>query len=105
MDEVKNYEEEVFKSSGVILVDFTATWCGPCKALKPVLEGLEGEFPAVKFYKLDVDANQDICTRVGIRSVPTVIVYDNGEAIETLVGAKPKKYYQILLESLAKPVP
>lgn len=76
----KNFETEVLKATVPVLVDFTATWCGPCQRLAPIVEKLADEFVGrVKVGKLDIDENRDLATKYGIRSVPTVFVFENGE--------------------------
>ncbi len=82
-----NFASEVLSSSVPVLVDFTATWCGPCKALAPIVEKVADEFEGkVKVGKLDIDANQDITRKYGVRSVPTVLVFKGGEKIGQHVG-------------------
>ena len=76
----QNWDTEVLKSTVPVLVDFTATWCGPCKLLSPVVEKLSDELAGkVKVGKLDIDDASDTATRYGIRSVPTVLVFVGGE--------------------------
>jgi thioredoxin 1 len=82
-----NFDSEVIHSSVPVLVDFTATWCGPCKALAPIVEKVADDFAGkVKVGKLDIDANQEITRKYGVRSVPTVLVFKNGEKIGQHVG-------------------
>jgi len=74
-----NFEAEVLKSDVPVLVDFTATWCGPCKALAPIIDKVADEFQGkVKVGKVDIDEAAAIATKYGIRSVPTVLVFKNG---------------------------
>lgn len=76
----QNFEAEVLKATVPVLVDFTATWCGPCQRLAPIVEQVADEFAGrVKVGKLDIDDNRDLATRYGIRSVPTVFVFENGQ--------------------------
>ena len=83
----QNFDNDVLKSDLPVLVDFTATWCGPCKALAPIVEKLADEFAGkVKVGKLDIDANQKITAKYGVRSVPTVIVFKGGEKIGSHMG-------------------
>lgn len=82
-----NFESEVLKSDVPVLVDFTATWCGPCKALAPIVEKLADEFPGkVKVGKLDIDDSPNITAKYGVRSVPTVIVFKGGAKAGQHVG-------------------
>ena len=82
-----NFESEVLKSDVPVLVDFTATWCGPCKALAPIVEKLADEFQGkIKVGKLDIDESPDVTARYGVRSVPTVIVFKGGAKSGQHVG-------------------
>lgn len=101
MQIVTSQELEQMKSNGdKILVDFFATWCGPCKALIPLLESLEGEYPSVKFVKMDVDQNRDYIMDIGIRSVPTVMFFNGTEKVNESAGMKNSEYYKEHLNSL-----
>ena len=85
------FEADVLKSDKPVLVDFWADWCGPCKAVAPVLEEIAGAHAdKIAVYKLDTDANPGITTKYGVTSIPTMNVYVNGEVVKTLVGALPK---------------
>ena len=82
-----NFESEVLKSDVPVLVDFTATWCGPCKALAPIVEKVADELQGkVKVGKLDIDANGEITKKYGVRSVPTVLIFRGGEKVGQHVG-------------------
>lgn len=82
-----NFKSEVLESQLPVLVDFTATWCGPCKALAPIVEKVADDFEGkVKVGKLDIDANAEMTKRYGVRSVPTVLVFKGGEKIGQHVG-------------------
>ena len=84
----------------VFVVDCTATWCGPCKLISPLIDQLAKEYSArAKVLKLDLDANQLIAKRFGIRSIPAVMLFKQGELVETIVGAKP---YEEFSSALAK---
>ena len=91
-----NYSEKV--SNGISVVDFWAEWCGPCKMLTPILEELNSEMDGVNFYKVDADANTDLAAELQISSIPTVIVYRDGEIIGQNLGAKPKVLMRKFIE-------
>jgi thioredoxin 1 len=87
----KTFDTEVLKSSLPVLVDFTATWCGPCKMLEPVISQLSKDWAGkVKFVKLDVDDNHDLTMKYGVMGVPTLILFVNGDPVERLTGYQPK---------------
>ena len=83
-------EFENLVASGVTLVDFFATWCGPCKMLSPVLEELASLRDSVSIVKIDIDENQALAQKYGIMSVPTLMLFENGKPIDTKVGFLPK---------------
>jgi thioredoxin 1 len=89
-----DFDETVLRAGRPVVVDFWAPWCGPCKAIAPVLEQLAEASPGAEFVKLDIDANPDVASRYGVLSIPTVILFDGGEARETLVGARPRSHYE-----------
>lgn len=83
----KNFDSDVLGSDTPVLVDFTATWCGPCKALAPIVEKIADEFEGkVKVGKLDIDANPQLTAKYGVRSVPTVLVFKGGQKIGSHMG-------------------
>mgnify|MGYP004559940405 FL=1 len=87
-------------SEGVVLVDFFATWCGPCKMLAPVLEELGEELPGkAKIVKVDIDQSMDLADEFRITSVPTMILFKNGKAVESLVGFLPKERIKQVIEA------
>lgn len=82
-----NFEEEVLKTtSGVVLVNFSATWCGPCKRQVPVLESLSKSKTTLKIVKVDIDESPELAQKFGVRSVPTLILFNQGEKVETKIG-------------------
>ena len=86
-----SFEEEVLGAEGPILVDFWAPWCGPCKMIAPVLEDLSGVYEGkIKICKMDVDSNKATPTKFNIRGIPTLILFKNGAAESTKVGALSK---------------
>jgi thioredoxin 1 len=86
-----SFEAEVLKSKKVVLVDFWAEWCGPCKALGPRLEEVAGELKdKVDILKLDVDSNKKFAAQYDVRGIPTLIVFKNGQEVDRIVGAVPK---------------
>ncbi len=94
-----NFEEEVLKSEIPVLVDFWAVWCAPCKMIAPIVEELAGEKEGkLKVAKMDVDNNQGTPTKYGIRSIPTLLVFKNGELVDQIIGAVPKPMIEQKLE-------
>lgn len=86
-----NFETEVLKKRGVVLVDFYATWCGPCKMTGPIIEQLSEEMKNVKFVKVDVDQNQELTSQYQVFSIPTFVVFKDGQVVGQFAGAMGKE--------------
>jgi thioredoxin 1 len=85
-----NFEAEVMQCDKPVLVDFFATWCGPCKMIAPVIEQIAAENNDIKVCKVDVDESPELAARFGVQSIPTLVVIKNGEVTNTAVGFRPK---------------
>lgn len=86
-----NFEEEVVNSDKKVLLDFWASWCGPCRMVAPIVDEIADERTDIKVGKVNVDEEQELTMRFGITSIPTLIVFENGKVINQIVGARPKE--------------
>jgi thioredoxin 1 len=93
-----NFTAEVLESEQPVLVDFWAPWCGPCRVVAPVLEEIASERQDLRIVKLNVDDNQQTAAQYGVMSIPTMIVFKNGQPAKTIVGAYPKRKLEQELE-------
>lgn len=93
-----NFDEEVLKAEGLVVVDLYADWCGPCKMMGPVLESISEDYEDVKFAKLNVDDNSDIAAKYGVQSIPNFLFIKNGELVDQLVGAKDSESFEEAIE-------
>lgn len=95
------FDEVVLQSEKPVLVDFWAAWCGPCRMVGPIIEELSKDYEGKAVVgKVDVDANQEFAAKYGVRNIPTVLVFQNGEVVGRQVGVAPKNAYAEALDSL-----
>ena len=97
------FEEQVLKSERPVVVDFWAPWCGPCKAVEPVLADLAEAYGEVEFAKLNIDENPVTASRFDVLAIPTAILFEGGEARESVVGARSRSQYERAWEAWLKP--
>ena len=96
-----NFEEEVLKSEGAVFVDFYADWCGPCRAVSPIVEELSEDYDGkMRFVKVNVDNAPDVAAKYGVMSIPTLIIFNKGEREEVFVGAGPKSQYKGMIDKV-----
>jgi len=93
-----SFQADVLESEQPVLVDFWAPWCGPCRVVAPVLEEIAGERPDLRIVKLNVDENQATAARYEVLSIPTMILFKNGEVAKKVIGAYPKKRLEAEIE-------
>lgn len=86
----ENFKQEVLEAKGKVLVDFFATWCGPCRMMSPIVDQLADELADVKVCKVDIDQAEALATEYGVEVVPTFIVFENVEAVKSVSGVMPK---------------
>jgi len=95
------FETTVLKSDKPVIVDFWAAWCGPCRMVGPIIEQISDEYQGKAVVgKVDVDANQEFAAKYGVRNIPTVLVFQNGEVVGRQVGVAPKSVYTEAIDSL-----
>ena len=93
--------KEVLANNAVVVVDFGAAWCGPCKSLQPVIDKIATAYEGrAAVGKIDIEENDDLATKYAIRNIPTVLFFKNGEVVDKMVGAAPKAAYEEKLKSL-----
>ena len=88
---VENFEEEVLKYEGTVLVDFYADWCGPCKIMSPIIDKISEEVENIKVGKVNVDDNGSLAEKYGIMSIPTIIIFKNGNPVKSFLGVTDKE--------------
>ena len=93
----ENFDKEVLQAEGTVLVDFWASWCGPCRMIAPAVEKISAEHPDVKVCKVNIDDEQELAIKYGVMSIPTLMVVKNGEVVNTAVGLRPKEEIEELL--------
>lgn len=97
----KSWETEVVQAPELVMVDFWAVWCGPCQMVAPIVDELAAEYAGkLRVRKLNTDENPEIAGRYQIMSIPTILFFKNGQAVEKLVGARPKRQFKEVIDSL-----
>lgn len=94
------FDSEVLNQRGVVIVDFYAIWCGPCKMLTPVLESIDNEMENIKVVKVDIDESRRLAMNYGIQSVPTIKIFKDGREVVTRVGFQPKETLENIIQMI-----
>ena len=96
-----SWDAQVTKAPGLVMVDFWAVWCGPCQTVAPIVEELASEYgDKLKVLKLNTDENPEIAGRYQVMSIPTIIFFNGGQPVEKLIGARPKRQFKEVIDSL-----
>jgi thioredoxin 1 len=98
----KENTDDVLKNNELVLLDFHATWCGPCKTLNPLLNELAHENEGIIIGKVNVDENGDLASNYGVRGIPTIIFFKNGKEVDKIVGLKSKSEFQSIIDEYSK---
>ncbi len=99
----RDFEKEVLQATVPTVIDFWAEWCAPCRQIKPILDDLATRYDGkVKIVKLNVDENPQTMTKYGIRAIPTLLAFKNGTVVQQVSGAKPKAFFEDLVQGLLK---
>ena len=96
-----SWDAEVLQAPGLVMVDFWAVWCGPCQMVAPIVDELAGEYTGkLKVMKLNTDENPEIAGRYQVMSIPTIVFFKNGQPAEKLIGARPKRQFKEIIDTL-----
>jgi thioredoxin len=99
----KDFDQEVLRSTVPTVIDFWAEWCAPCRQIKPIMEDLATKYDGqVKIVKLNADENPQTMTRYGVRALPTLLAFKNGEVVQQVQGAKPKSFFEDMIQGLIR---
>ncbi len=95
----KTFDDDVLKKEGLVLVDFWAPWCGPCRMVGPIVEEISEEYTdEVLVAKVNVDNNQDLAAKYGVQSIPTILLFKDGKQVDSLIGARPKSDFDNIIK-------